>query len=68
MQKTDRRVQWILCLAILAGCLYIFHTYLFGQELFVFGDDGSDTQEQYLMQYNTIVNHLRAGDFSFWGF
>ena len=68
MQKTDRRVQWILCLAILAGCLYIFHTYLFGQELFVFGDDGSDTQEQYLMQYNTIVNHLRAGDFSFWDF
>lgn len=68
MQKTDRRLQWILCLAILAGCLYIFHTYLFGQELFVFGDDGSDTQEQYLMQYNTIVNHIRAGDFCFWDF
>lgn len=68
MQKTDRRVQWILILAMLAGCLYIFHTYLFGADLFVFGDNGSDTKEQYLMQYNTIVNHLRAGDFSFWDF
>lgn len=68
MQKTDKRMQLILCLVILAGCLYVFHTYLFGNDLFVFTDDGSDTKEQYLMQYNTIVNHLRAGDFSFWDF
>lgn len=68
MQKTEKRTQWILTALIFAGCLFLFRSYLFGNELFVFADAGSDTKEQYLMQYNTIVNHIRAGDFSFWDF
>ena len=58
----------ILSLIILGACLLIFQSYIFGNETFVFGDIGSDTKQQYLMQYNTIVNHLRNGSFSLWDF
>lgn len=58
----------ILSLIILGACLLVFQSYLFGNETFVFGDIGSDTKQQYLMQYNTIVNHLRNGSFSLWDF
>ena len=54
----------ILSLIILGACLLVFQSYLFGNETFVFGDIGSDTKPQYLMQYNTLVNHLRHGRFS----
>ena len=53
---------------LFAGCLAIFRSYLFGDKLLVFTDIGSDTYDQYLMQYQTIINHLRDGDFSFWDF
>ncbi len=32
----------------------------------MFEDIGSDTKQLYIMQYNTIVNHLRSGDLSLW--
>ena len=50
------------------SCLVIFFPFLFGDKLAVFQDTGSDTRQQYLMQYATIVNHIKDGNFSFWDF
>lgn len=36
--------------------------------MLVFDDVGGDTWQQYTMYYADIVNHLRAGTFSFWDF
>ena len=51
---------------IAISCLVIFRPFLFGDKLVVFNDAGSDTRQQYLMQYATIVNHLRSGNLSLW--
>lgn len=48
------------------SCLIIFFPFLFGDQLAVFSDAGSDTRQQYLMQYATIVNHLRNASLSMW--
>ena len=59
----------LLLLAMLAaGCLYIFHPFLFGNEHLTFYDSGSDTMQQYLMWYNGIAGRLRSGTFSLWDF
>lgn len=50
----------------LISCLFIFRDFLFHDALVAFSDAGSDTRQQYLMQYSTIVNHLKDGTFSFW--
>ena len=46
----------------------MFRNYLLGNELMIFNDVGSDTWQQYIMNYTDIVNHLRDGSFSFWDF
>ena len=58
----------ILLLLLAAACVFIFHTYLFGNETLVFSDIGSDTKEQYIMWYNGIANSIRSGSFSLWDF
>ena len=73
MDKTKKRKQDLLtafALVIMLGlsCLVIFKDYLFGNQLLIFNDIGSDTWQQYIMNYTSIVNHLRAGDFSLWDF
>lgn len=56
---------WILT----AGtCLFIFWDFLFGGQFAVFKDAGSDTLQQYIMQYSTIINHIRDGNFTLWDF
>ncbi len=45
-----------------------YFPYIFGDSLFMFRDIGSDTAEQYLMQYSSIVNHIRNGNLSLWDF
>lgn len=45
-----------------------YYQYIFGSSLFMFRDIGSDTAEQYIMQYSTVVNHIRDGNLSFWDF
>lgn len=64
----SKRFQSLLLLwgLILASCLIIFRSFLFGDLLVVFNDSGSDTRQQYLMQYATIVNHLKNGNYSLW--
>lgn len=60
------RTLFILWGLTAVSCLIIFSPFLFGEHLVVFNDAGSDTRQQYLMQYATIVNHIRNGNFSFW--
>ena len=59
---------WILTAMMLAGCIFVFHNYIFGNEIMVFGDVGSDTKQQYIMWYNGVANRLRSGTFSLWDF
>ena len=59
---------WILTAMMLAGCIFVFHNYIFGNETMVFGDVGSDTKQQYIMWYNGVANRLRSGTFSLWDF
>lgn len=56
----------ILWCATAVSCLFIFRSFLFGGQLVVFNDAASDTRQQYLMQYATIINHLRSGNLSMW--
>ena len=67
-KKYDKQTICLLLLMLLAGCLYIFHPFLFGNETLTFADSGSDTMQQYLMWYNGIATRLREGTFSFWDF
>ncbi len=69
-QKSSLDKRTILWLFILLGaaCLFLFHGFILGNDVFVFSDTGSDMKDQYIMQYNSIVNHLRAGDLSLWDF
>lgn len=46
----------------------MFRDYLYGNNLMIFNDIGSDSWQQYIMNYTSIVNHLRDGSFSLWDF
>lgn len=56
----------ILTLLVLITAVIVYHKYVFGGYVFLFDDIGSDTKQQYIMHYNSIVNHLRNGDLSLW--
>ena len=64
----DRRVRLLVLAALAVTCLVVFRSYLFGQDVMVFNDIGSDTWQLYTMQYASIINHLREGTFSIWDF
>ena len=64
----ESKTRLLLLAALFFSCLFIFRQYLFGDSVLVFDDVGGDTWQQYTMYYADIVNHLRAGDFSFWDF
>ncbi len=57
----------LVFLVVLTACV-AYHPYIFGRSVFLFTDIGSDTTEQYIMQYSSIVNHIRHGNFSLWDF
>ena len=58
----------VLLAVLLAGCILIFHNYIFGIDVMVYNGVGSDTRQQYIMWYNGIVNRLRSGDLAAWDF
>lgn len=70
MSRLNKNTRALLLLwgVTLATCLIVFHRFLFGDEFFVFSDVGSDTLQQYLMQYNSIINALRDKSLSLWDF
>lgn len=67
-QNPDVRALCFLFLLLSASCSFIFRDYLYGNDLMIFNDIGSDTWQQYIMNYTSIVNHLRDGSFSLWDF
>ena len=64
----ESKTRLLLLAALFFSCLFIFRDYLFGESVLVFDDVGGDTWQQYTMHYASIVNHLRAGNFSLWDF
>ena len=56
----------ILTAAVTATCLGVFREYVFGDRIMAFYDIGSDTIQQYVPQYSSIVNMLRHGTFALW--
>ena len=56
----------ILWGAVAISVLIVFFPFLTGDGLVVWNDAGSDTRQQYLMHYATIVNHLKNGNYSLW--
>lgn len=66
--KTCKKSIILLTGLLLVSCLFIFRAFLFGNQLLAFTDIGSDTYDQYLMHYQTIINHLQEGSFSLWDF
>ncbi len=62
------RTMMLLLLITAAGCLFVFHNYILGNQVLVFSDGGSDTKEQYMMWYDGIVNMLRSGGITAWDF
>lgn len=67
-QSPDVRALCFLFLLLSASCSFIFRDYLYGNDLMIFNDIGSDTWQQYIMNYTSTVNHLRDGSFSLWDF
>lgn len=67
-QSPDVRALCFLFLLLSASCSFIFRDYLYGNDLMIFNDIGSDTWQQYIMNYTSIVNHLRDGSFYLWDF
>lgn len=67
-QSPDVRALCFLFMLLSASCSFIFRDYLYGNDLMIFNDIGSDTWQQYIMNYTSIVNHLRDGSFSLWDF
>ncbi len=66
--RVSGRTMLLLLLMSTAACILIYNNYLFGDELLVFGDIGSDTKEQYMMWYEGIVNMIRSGGINAWDF
>lgn len=64
----DSKTRLLLLAVLFFSSMFIFRKYLFGDSVLVFDDVGGDTWQQYTMYYADIVNHLRAGTFSFWDF
>ncbi len=66
--RTNKKTIGILSGLLLITCLVVFHKFIFGNLVPVFTDIGSDTYDQYLMHYQTIIHHLLEGDLSLWDF
>lgn len=66
--KTCKKAMIILTGLIMMSGLIIFWKFIFGNQILAYTDIGSDTYDQYLMSYQTIINHLKSGNFSLWDF
>ncbi len=64
----DLKYPALLFLLMAFSSLIMFQDYLLGDQLMIFNDIGSDTWQQYIMNYTAIVNDIRDGSFSLWDF
>lgn len=68
IKTKEQKTKLLLLAALFVSGLCIYWRYIFGGDLPVFNDSGNDTWQQYTMHYQTIVNHIRRGSFSWWDF
>ena len=66
--KTCKKTMVILTGLILVSGLIVFWKFIFGNQILAYADIGSDTYDQYLMSYQSVINHLKSGNFSLWDF
>lgn len=64
--QLNRKTILLLSAMIGATCAVVFFQYIFGNKVLAFYDIGSDTMQQYLSQYATIIRKIRTGDWSLW--
>lgn len=57
-----------LTLVILLGCVAIYGRYLVGSRMFAYADVGSDSLEQYVPFYLSLIRSVQAHDFSGWNY
>lgn len=66
--KTSKKTMMILTGLILVSGLIIFCKFIFGNQILAYTDIGSDTYDQYLMSYQSLIHHMKNGNFSLWDF
>lgn len=66
--RTDKKTILALAGVLILSCVFIFHQFLSGDYVLAYTDVGTDTYDQYLMHYQTIINHIREGSFALWDF
>ena len=66
LTKINRKTLGILILVTAITAVAALWQYIFGTRTLSFIDIGSDTSQQYLAQYSSIIEKLRAGDLSLW--
>lgn len=57
--QTTKSILLLMGLLLFSG-IVIYWEFLFGNYYLAFNDVGSDTWQQYMMQYHTIVNHIET--------
>lgn len=68
LRTLKQHPRMVLAITILLSSCLVYYQYVFGNSIFIFNDIGADTQQQYIMQFNSIVNHIRDGNLSVWDF
>lgn len=70
MKKVHINKKSVLILfgILLPTCMFIFKNFLFGNQVLAYADIGSDTYDQYLPFYQSLIHHIRQGNFSLWDF
>ena len=69
--KTRKPVDYggiILVSCILLSCCLLYKNFLFGNDLFIYKDIGSDTKNSYFMYYNLYVNKAKEHFFNLYDF
>ena len=64
----NTKTLFLLWFITLFSCAVIFKKFLLGNEFVIFKDVGSDTWQQYIMQYHSIVHAIKSGTLSLWDF
>ena len=67
-EQINKKSILIILGILLLSCLFIFKNFVFGNQVLAYVDIGSDTYDQYLPFYQSLIQHIRQGNFSLWDF
>ncbi len=65
---SERKGLLILFFLIIVTSLFLFRDFIFGKQLLIYRDIGSDTFYSYYRYYYFLIDQIRQGEFSFWSF